>query len=124
MPDFGLAPKKGRNDCTHLGGWVYRQLGSDMAIRYCEGCGRTSVLAQMPDPTFALIEVPEHGTEKWTDLADLGQDVLPLPAAEGVERVPSGPDDDGRLSPLVQALQAGAVPPSYARALRDAKGGA
>ena len=101
---FGMPPKRGRNDCDHLGGWVYRNLGSGMAIRYCEGCGATSVLAQLPDSTFALIEVPEHGTEKWADLAVVGEDLPAVQAGDDERPALQQSDEDRRQGPPLQTV--------------------
>ena len=53
--------------CDHEGLWDYRVLDNGLAVRYCSGCGLSYLLVQDGHGAFLLVEVPEHGPEKWED---------------------------------------------------------
>lgn len=115
--NMGFAPlKSGTNpdpvptkSCDHKGQFNYRDIGSGMAIRYCDGCGLTHVLVQNGTGAFLLVEVPEYGTEKWEEVTLLeekheGEEVEDA-LADAIVQAAEGAEPDGAAVPeLAEAL--------------------
>ena len=86
--------------CEHRGRWG-REVMRGLVFQTCYDCGKTWVLAELPELNRIYWEVVLTEEEVDAELAKLPTVVPDVPADEGVERVPAGPVACGRAARIL-----------------------